>query len=131
MASSSQPDGKDKDGKDKDGKDREKEGDGEDQLSDLFAARREEEIARRDRSLAEFLVMLDGYKPLVSLEVGPRWDVEGTREGGSRMATDARFRKRSLSTISSVPDSSVRTLGCEWNLTCGDTYQVGRSGAMV
>jgi transcription initiation factor TFIID subunit 10 len=34
-------------------------------LSQLFAARREEELARRDRSLAEFLVMLDGYKPLV------------------------------------------------------------------
>ena len=34
-------------------------------LSSLFAARREEEMARKDRSLAEFLVMLDGYKPLV------------------------------------------------------------------
>lgn len=35
-------------------------------LSSIFTARREEEIARKDRSLAEFLVMLDGYKPLVS-----------------------------------------------------------------
>ncbi|KAL7421039.1 hypothetical protein Q5752_003923 [Cryptotrichosporon argae] len=34
-----------------------------------FAARREEELARRDRSLAEFLVMLDGYKPLIPEEV--------------------------------------------------------------
>lgn len=33
--------------------------------SSAFAARRAEETARRDRSLAEFLVMLDGYKPLV------------------------------------------------------------------
>lgn len=40
-------------------------------LSQLFAARREEELARRDRSLAEFLVMLDGYKPLVR-EGSPR-----------------------------------------------------------
>jgi hypothetical protein len=32
----------------------------------VLAARREEEIARRDRSLAEFLVMLDGYKPMVN-----------------------------------------------------------------
>ena len=43
----------------------EKEVDGEPDLSALFAARREEEMARKDRSLAEFLVMLDGYKPLV------------------------------------------------------------------
>lgn len=34
-------------------------------ISTVFAARREEEMARKDRSLAEFLVMLDGYKPLV------------------------------------------------------------------
>lgn len=38
-------------------------------VAQMFAARREEELARRDRSLAEFLVMLDGYKPLVR---GPR-----------------------------------------------------------
>lgn len=37
----------------------------EEDLNQLFAARREEELARRDRSLAEFMVMLDGYKPLV------------------------------------------------------------------
>ena len=36
------------------------------EVPNQFMARREEEIARRDRSLAEFLVMLDGYKPLVS-----------------------------------------------------------------
>ncbi|ORX39303.1 transcription initiation factor TFIID 23-30kDa subunit-domain-containing protein [Kockovaella imperatae] len=35
----------------------------------LFAERRAEELARRDRSLAEFLVMLDGYKPLIPEEV--------------------------------------------------------------
>lgn len=35
-------------------------------MNQLFSARRDEEMARRDRSLAEFLVMLDGYKPLVS-----------------------------------------------------------------
>ena len=35
-------------------------------LAALFAQRREEELAKRDKSLAEFLVMLDGYKPLVS-----------------------------------------------------------------
>ncbi|TXT09126.1 hypothetical protein VHUM_02600 [Vanrija humicola] len=35
----------------------------------LLATRREEEIARSDRSLAEFLVMLDGYKPLIPEEV--------------------------------------------------------------
>ncbi|KAK8843947.1 hypothetical protein IAR55_006739 [Kwoniella newhampshirensis] len=38
-------------------------------LTQLFAAKREEEMARRDRSLAEFLVMLDGYKPLVPEEI--------------------------------------------------------------
>lgn len=37
----------------------------EEDLNSIFAARREEELARRDRSLAEFMVMLDGYKPLV------------------------------------------------------------------
>lgn len=31
-----------------------------------FSTRREEEEARKDRSLAEFLLMLDGYQPLVS-----------------------------------------------------------------
>ncbi|EIW67043.1 hypothetical protein TREMEDRAFT_19213, partial [Tremella mesenterica DSM 1558] len=31
--------------------------------------RREEEMARRNRSLAEFLVMLDKYKPLIPEEV--------------------------------------------------------------
>ncbi|WVQ80983.1 hypothetical protein IAT38_003090 [Cryptococcus sp. DSM 104549] len=35
----------------------------------FWAARRDEEIARRDRSLAELLVMLDGYKPLIPEEV--------------------------------------------------------------
>lgn len=39
----------------------------EEDMNRLFAARRDEETARRDRSLAEALVMLDGYKPLVSL----------------------------------------------------------------
>jgi len=37
------------------------------ELTKLFTARREEDMARRDRTLAEFLVMLDGYKPLVQL----------------------------------------------------------------
>lgn len=37
------------------------------ELTKLFTARREEDMARRDRTLAEFLVMLDGYKPLVYL----------------------------------------------------------------
>lgn len=44
-------------------------GDDETQVPDmnqLYQARRDEEAARKDRSLAEFLVMLDGYKPLVS-----------------------------------------------------------------
>ena len=41
-------------------------GDGGPDMSQLFMAKREEELARRDRSLAEFLVMLDGYKPVVS-----------------------------------------------------------------
>jgi transcription initiation factor TFIID subunit 10 len=35
------------------------------ELNKLFTAKREEDMARRDRTLAEFLVMLDGYKPLV------------------------------------------------------------------
>jgi len=35
------------------------------ELTKLFTAKREEDMARRDRTLAEFLVMLDGYKPLV------------------------------------------------------------------
>lgn len=38
-----------------------------DLTSDLFAARREEDLARKDRSLAEFLKMLDGYNPLVGV----------------------------------------------------------------
>jgi hypothetical protein len=39
----------------------------EEELARLFTAKREEDMARRDRTLAEFLVMLDGYKPLVRL----------------------------------------------------------------
>jgi len=35
------------------------------ELTKLFTAKREEDMSRRDRTLAEFLVMLDGYKPLV------------------------------------------------------------------
>ncbi|ODN96952.1 hypothetical protein I350_07927 [Cryptococcus amylolentus CBS 6273] len=35
----------------------------------FWAARREEEVRRRDRSLGELLVMLDGYTPLVPEEV--------------------------------------------------------------
>lgn len=42
----------------------------EEELNRIFSARREEEMARRDRSLAEFLVMLDGYKPLVRNHTG-------------------------------------------------------------
>ncbi|KAI9636928.1 transcription initiation factor TFIID 23-30kDa subunit-domain-containing protein [Dioszegia hungarica] len=38
-------------------------------MNQLYQARRDEEAARRDRSLAEFLVMLDGYKPLIPEEV--------------------------------------------------------------
>ncbi|WWD21399.1 hypothetical protein CI109_105884 [Kwoniella shandongensis] len=38
-------------------------------VTQMFAAKREEEMARRDRSLAEFLVMLDDYKPLVPEEI--------------------------------------------------------------
>ena len=41
-------------------------GEGPADMSQLFVAKREEEMARRDRSLAEFLVMLDGYQPVVS-----------------------------------------------------------------
>ena len=41
-------------------------GEGNADISQVFIAKREEEQARRDRSLAEFLVMLDGYKPVVS-----------------------------------------------------------------
>ncbi|OCF32392.1 hypothetical protein I316_05817 [Kwoniella heveanensis BCC8398] len=69
-----------------DGKGEQEEGEGEEQesgmnLSELFAAKREEEIARRDRSLAEFLVMLDGYKPLVSdKHFNPNWP-ESKRDG--------------------------------------------------
>ena len=37
------------------------------ELTKMFTAKREEDMARRDRTLAEFLVMLDGYKPLVCL----------------------------------------------------------------
>ena len=40
-------------------------------LAQLYAQRREEEAARKDRSLAEFLTMLDGYKPLVSDRTQP------------------------------------------------------------
>ncbi|WVR08912.1 hypothetical protein IAU60_005971 [Kwoniella sp. DSM 27419] len=46
----------------------ERDGSGPD-VTQLFAAKREEELARRDRTLAEFLVMLDGYKPLIPEEV--------------------------------------------------------------
>ncbi|WWC98155.1 hypothetical protein V866_005046 [Kwoniella sp. B9012] len=38
-------------------------------LTELFAARRAEELERRDRSLVDFLKMLDGYKPLIPEEV--------------------------------------------------------------
>ncbi|WVQ93048.1 hypothetical protein IAU59_000112 [Kwoniella sp. CBS 9459] len=56
-----------------DGGDADEDGEGEEDskmnLSELFAAKREEEMDRRDRSLAEFLVMLDGYKPLIPEEI--------------------------------------------------------------
>ena len=42
------------------------------ELTKLFTAKREEDMARRDRTLAEFLVMLDGYKPLVCLYLPDR-----------------------------------------------------------
>jgi transcription initiation factor TFIID subunit 10 len=35
----------------------------------------EEDMARRDRTLAEFLVLLDGYKPLVRLLLAKSWSV--------------------------------------------------------
>ncbi|WVW79553.1 hypothetical protein I302_101522 [Kwoniella bestiolae CBS 10118] len=38
-------------------------------LTELFAARRAEEMERRDRGLVDFLKMLDGYKPLIPEEV--------------------------------------------------------------
>jgi transcription initiation factor TFIID subunit 10 len=34
--------------------------------SQALATRRDEEAARKDRSLGDFLLMLDGYKPMVS-----------------------------------------------------------------
>ena len=43
-------------------------GSGAPDLSSIFAARRAEDLARRDRTLAEFLVMLDNYKPLVCIQ---------------------------------------------------------------
>lgn len=43
----------------------------EEELARLFNAKREEDMARRDRTLAEFLVMLDGYKPLVGSNLPP------------------------------------------------------------
>jgi hypothetical protein len=57
---------KEKEKENGEGKDQDRAGE-EEELNKIFAARREEEMARRDRSLAEFLVMLDGYKPLVCL----------------------------------------------------------------
>ncbi|WVF65378.1 hypothetical protein IAT40_000105 [Kwoniella sp. CBS 6097] len=59
-------------GEKEDGAPRDAEGEDEEpglNLSELFAAKRDEETARRDRSLAEFLVMLDGYKPLIPEEI--------------------------------------------------------------
>lgn len=70
----------------------------------FWAARREEEIARRDRSLAELLVMLDGYKPLVRLFLLTI----------RCFGTDGlyRSRKRSLSTSYNGQDSTAPTPGC-------------------
>jgi transcription initiation factor TFIID subunit 10 len=60
----------------------------EEEEADIFAARREEENARRDRSLAEFLVMLDGYKPLVSC--GLCDELTADPRGGHRVLPPAR-----------------------------------------
>lgn len=70
----------------------------------FWAARREEEIARRDRSLAELLVMLDGYKPLVRLSLLTirYFTIDGLY----------RSRKRSPSISYNGPDSTVLTPGC-------------------
>jgi hypothetical protein len=69
--------------------------DGQD-VSQLFADRRAEEMARRDRSLAEFLVMLDGYKPLVgTVSVAARKGLMGlvdTRGGDGVLSSEGGIR---------------------------------------
>lgn len=74
------------------------------ELTKLFTAKRDEEMARRDRTLAEFLVMLDGYKPLVCLCLAPL-------SPGKPLTV--RYRRRLLSTTYNAQDSIVPTLDCE------------------
>ena len=71
--------------------------------SQLFAARREEELARRDRSLADLLLMLDGYKPLVGLSGVCQWP--GSYD-------HCRFPKKSPSITFNERDSTALILDC-------------------
>lgn len=94
-------------------------------LSQLFAARREEELARRDRSLAEFLVMLDGYKPLVrdwwsrSRSIGDKGDIVlimAVDTGRSHRILSAKSRLRLFGSeiVSRVPTSlNLSCLPCQ------------------
>lgn len=100
-----------------DDKEKEKENAEEDtngpDLSELFAARRAEENARRDRSLAEFLVMLDGYKPLVS---AVEWVLK-SHCGNAPLISCSHDRslRRLRNTTFNVLDSSALILGCEYS----------------
>lgn len=81
-------------------------------LNQLYQARREEEAARKDRSLAEFLVMLDGYKPLVSSRsLRPR--ISYTRV--STKADQQRYPKRSRSITFNERGSTVLIQDCRSN----------------
>lgn len=77
----------------------------------MLAQRREEEMARRDRSLAEFLVMLDGYKPLVSI-VPDSFSRSGLGVKMTCQVLMRRYRKRSQNITFNEQALNVQIHGC-------------------
>jgi hypothetical protein len=81
----------------------------EEELARLFTAKREEDMARRDRTLAEFLVMLDGYKPLVRLI---SFELSALFSRILDWELIFRSRRRSRSTTSKDQVSTAQIPGC-------------------
>jgi hypothetical protein len=81
----------------------------EEELARLFTAKREEDMARRDRTLAEFLVMLDGYKPLVRLI---SFELSALFSRILDWVLMLRSRRRSQSTTFNDPVSTAQIPGC-------------------
>jgi hypothetical protein len=72
------------------------------------STRRADELARKDRTLAEFMLMLDEYDPLVSPQPHPAHAPRKT----DRFAAVDRSRMRLRIITSSVQGSNVKTCDC-------------------